>query len=334
MPGATPNRTDSGPSRDALLPPPKEKLLSGFVIAVLVHLGLIIAIAFAINWKVSEPEGVEAELWAANPTQAAPRAATPPPAPTPVPPTPPKPPPPPEPAPVPKVQPPAPTPPAPTPKVDPQIAIEKERQRKEEQRKQEEQEREAQAKALAEKRKQEQAKAAEAKAQAEAKAEAEAKAKAKAAAEAEAKREAAEKQAKLEAQRKQADAKAAAALEAQRKANLARMMAQAGGTGAPTSTGTAAHSAGPSSSYAGRVIARVRPNIIFPDEIRGDPTAEVAVKAAPDGTIISRVVTKSSGVPAWDDAVLRALDRTAVLPADVDGRVPPALVITFHAKNF
>ncbi len=105
------------------------------------------------------------------------------------------------------------------------------------------------------------------------------------------------------------------------------------GTGSPSSTGTAARDAGPSAGYAGRIVARVKPNIIFTDEIAGNPAAEVELRMAPDGTIVSRRVVKSSGVAAWDDAVLRAIDRTAVLPRDVDGRVPSPIVIVFRPRD-
>jgi colicin import membrane protein len=53
------------------------------------------------------------------------------------------------------------------------------------------------------------------------------------------------------------------------------------------------------------------------------------VRAAADGTIIGARLIKSSGDKAWDDAVLRALDRTEVLPRDVDGRVPSPITIGF-----
>ena len=36
---------------------------------------------------------------------------------------------------------------------------------------------------------------------------------------------------------------------------------------------------------------------------------------------------------AWDDAVLRALDKTETLPRDVDGRVPPSLTIGFRPQD-
>ena len=64
-----------------------------------------------------------------------------------------------------------------------------------------------------------------------------------------------------------------------------------------------------------------------------NPAAEVEVRAAPDGTIIARKLLKSSGVKSWDDAVLKAIDKTEVLPRDVDGRVPAVMVITFRPKT-
>jgi colicin import membrane protein len=118
-----------------------------------------------------------------------------------------------------------------------------------------------------------------------------------------------------------------------REDNLRRMMAEAGGTGEPSSTGSAARDAGPSAGYAGRIKARIRPNIVLLDSIAGNPVAEVEVRVAPDGHIIGRRLLKSSGVPEWDESVLRAVDRTEVLPRDTDGRVPPTIIITFRPQD-
>ena len=81
------------------------------------------------------------------------------------------------------------------------------------------------------------------------------------------------------------------------------------------------------------MAAKVRPNIVYPDTVAGNPRAEVEVRAAPDGTITSVRVIKSSGNPAWDEAVVRALHKTETLPRDTDGRVPPSLVIGFRPKD-
>ncbi|HSH91976.1 MAG TPA: cell envelope integrity protein TolA, partial [Ramlibacter sp.] len=152
--------------------------------------------------------------------------------------------------------------------------------------------------------------------------------------------EKAEKKAAEEKRRKEELAKASKSKQQEervaqlRKENLARMMkGLEGGTGAPDAGGTAARSSGPSASYGGRVQARVRPNIVFTDDVAGNPAAEVEVRAGPDGTIRSRRIMKSSGVKSWDEAVLRALDKTEVLPPDVDGKVPPHLVIQFKPKS-
>jgi colicin import membrane protein len=76
-------------------------------------------------------------------------------------------------------------------------------------------------------------------------------------------------------------------------------------------------------------VARIRPNILLTENVRGKPAAVVEVRAAPGGSILSRRLLTSSGNKDWDDAVLRAIDRTAELPRDVDGRVPPVIAITF-----
>jgi colicin import membrane protein len=56
----------------------------------------------------------------------------------------------------------------------------------------------------------------------------------------------------------------------------------------------------------------------------------VEVRTGPDGAIVSRKVIKSSGNKAWDEAVLKALDKTESLPRDADGRIPSPLVIGFR----
>ncbi|MCX7241362.1 MAG: cell envelope integrity protein TolA [Burkholderiales bacterium] len=140
---------------------------------------------------------------------------------------------------------------------------------------------------------------------------------------------------KLQEQKTQ-DAKVAAdakRLEELRQQNIKRMAGLAAGTGDANSSGTAAQSSGPSPSYGGRIRARIKPNITFTDSTNSNPTAEVEVRTSPDGTIISRKLTKSSGLKSWDDAVLNAIDKTEVLPKDVDGRAPPTLIISFRPRD-
>jgi colicin import membrane protein len=130
-------------------------------------------------------------------------------------------------------------------------------------------------------------------------------------------------------------------LEELRQQNLKRMAGLAAnpsngapsGNGDARSTGTAAQSSGPSAGYGGKIRARIKPNITFTDTIAGNPTAEIEVRTSPDGTIISRKLTQTSGVKSWDEAVLNAIDKTEVLPRDTDGRVPSSLVISFRPRD-
>jgi colicin import membrane protein len=155
----------------------------------------------------------------------------------------------------------------------------------------------------------------------------EAKAKAKAAAQAKLETK------KLEAQKEQQTKKQAAAEAKQRKENLDRMNAQLGATGAADAKGSAQKASGPSASYGGKVRAKVKPNIVFTEDVAGNPVAEVEVRTTLDGTITSQRLVKSSGNKAWDDAVIKAIIRTESLPRDVDGRVPTPMIIEFRPKD-
>ena len=137
-------------------------------------------------------------------------------------------------------------------------------------------------------------------------------------------------EAKKQLQQKQANA---AAQEAQRQQNIARAMGLAGATGGETAKGTAQKSSGPSASYGGKVRAKVKPNIVFTEDIAGNPSAEVEVRTALDGSIMSQRLVKSSGNKAWDDAVVKAIIRTETMPRDVDGRVPTPMILEFRPKD-
>ena len=129
--------------------------------------------------------------------------------------------------------------------------------------------------------------------------------------------------------KEQADAKR---LAADREKNLQHLRDLAG-KGAPNAPGDAERSSGPSSSYAGRIAARIKPNIVFTDVTSGNPAALVEIRVAPDGTIVGKRLLESSGVRSWDDAVLRAIDKTEVLPRDTDGRVVPRFQIRFRPRD-
>ena len=280
-------------ARDAFLPRAPAGLGRGLLLALVAHALLIVALSLGVNWHASPPEGVEAELWAAVPQIAAPRAAEPEPPP----------PPPPSAKPV-----PTPEPVKPVVKEEPvpdaQIAIEKAK-RLEDKRKKELAEQTA-ADKLAKQRKAEQAD------------------------------KLAEQKRKDEADKAKADLatkKQDAALAKAREAQMQRIASLAGATGDANATGTALQNAGPSASYLGRLKGRIRPNVSFPDTLPGNPKVEIDVRLAPDGRIMSSRIVKGSGVPEWDSAVLRAIERTEVLPRDEYGKVPPALIIEYQLRE-
>jgi colicin import membrane protein len=95
-------------------------------------------------------------------------------------------------------------------------------------------------------------------------------------------REKAEKDKREKAERERREQEQIAKL---RDEQLKRIQGQAGATGAPQSTGTAQREAGPSANYAGKIVARVRPNIVLTETVPPTLHAEVEVRIAPDGTI-------------------------------------------------
>jgi colicin import membrane protein len=290
-----------------LAPPRNGRWLGPLGLALFAHGLLVIALTLGVQWENDgEPVTVEAELWSRTPQQAAPRAVEPPPPPPPAPA--------PTPAPAPKPTPaptPAPPPPGPT---QAEIATAQAKKKAEAEKK----EREEEARKVAAEKKAAEKVAAEKKAAAE-----------KAANEK-------ERQQKLAAEKREQERKEAAEekrLAQIREDQIKRMMGQAGATGGPQSTGTAQQSSGPTPGYAGRVAARIKPNVVFTDVAPGNPRAEVEVRASPDGTITSRRLVKSSGNPDWDEAVLRAIDRTVTLPKDTNGTVPSPLVIGLRPQD-
>lgn len=272
---------------------------AGAVLALLAHAVLIAGLALGVHWRTKPSEVVmSAELWSAVPEVAAPKAVEPPP-------TPPQPQPKPEPKPR-VVEPPKPDPRIEQQRIDAQIALEKAEKKK----KQEEQEREEKLKA--EKLKAEKLKAEKLK---------EEKLKEDTLKEEKTKKELAAKKAEEER------------LAKQREENLARIRGLAGASGPATSTGQSTRDAAPSASYAGRILARIKPNIVITGDVPDSAETTVEVKCAPDGKITGRRIVKSTGNALYEEAVLRAIDKAEVLPRDVDGRIPGTMTLVFKRKE-
>lgn len=287
--------------RAAFAPPPTPGLIRALLLALAAHGLLLLLLTAGVQWHREVTVVAEAEIWSAVPEFAAP-PLPPPDTPEPVAETPP-----------PRV---VETPPTPA----PDIALERERERKRKE-------------LLAQQEKAEQLKKQKLEQEKLAKEKLEKEKLAKAKAE----KERLEKE-KLAKAKPQVDPKAAAAeakkLEEMRLQNLKRMAGLAGNTN-PNATGSAATASGPSAGYAGRIAARIKPNIVFTeiDSVSGNPMAEVEVRSTSDGTILSRRLVKSSGVKAFDEAVLRAIDKTEMLPRDVDGKVPTMMTLGFRPRD-
>ena len=306
-------------------PPPPPGTGRSLGLALLVHFLLMVALTAGIQWKQDNSLSVEAELWAAIPMAAAPKLVEVEPPPPPAPPPP---------APKEVVKP----PPAPTSNVDADIALAKrKKQLEEEQKKQEALEAERLKRELLKKEEEKKAKLKEKELkEKEQKAIKEKELKEKEKKEKERKeKELKDKEAKKLQEQKDAKPSPADAkkIEALRQENMKRIAGMAGATGDENATGTAQRAAGPSDSYGGRIRARIKPNITFTEDVASNASADVEVRCAPDGTIVGKKLIKSSGNAAWDNAVLKAIDKTEILPRDIDGRIHSPLVISFRPKD-
>ncbi|HET8871139.1 MAG TPA: energy transducer TonB, partial [Aquabacterium sp.] len=115
-------------------------------------------------------------------------------------------------------------------------------------------------------------------------------------------------------------------LAAQRRANLDRLMRNL--------AQDQVAAAGLSESYTGRLVARIRPNIVFSQSGSTNFKVLVRVECSKDGKITRSTILAPSGSDRWDDAVLRALDRTQVLPTNENKIVPCPFDFVFNSQDF
>jgi len=323
-------------SSDYPFEPPRERgMWRSLALALVMHGLLLVLLLHGIDWQNSTPAGAEAELWTPDETvdQVQPTPAPPPPQQAVTP------------------------PPQPD---DAEIALQQAKQRQaEEQRLADiaEQERQKQLqKEAADRLEQERAaqakldqqKADQLKAELQKKAEQQQ----KALSEQQLKDQQLKDQQTKEQQAKDADKKAAdeaqkakQAAAAQAKAKLdqsrqARLNALKGMAGtSPSGDGLAAAGSGSgsggngSAGYADKVRHKVLPNVTFPGSTDGNPEAVVTVNCAPDGTVLDAHISKPSSNPAWDSAVLNAVQASSPMPRDKDGTAPRSFTITFKPKS-
>lgn len=222
---------------------------------LVVHVGLLAALIFGVQWKRAQPEAFEVELWSARPT---PAVQAPPPAAKPVPPPEPKP----EPKPLPKVTPPPPR--------QPDIAVKDDKKKPEPKKPEPRPEPK--------------------------KPETKPEAKPEPKPPADPFKDMLERE---EKQRKanQSAARQAAAAEAEQRASASKRAL---------------------ADYSSKVAAKIRGNIVLPPGIAGNPEAIIEINMLFTGEVLGVRVRRSSGNPALDDAVVRAIHKSSPLPKPDD----------------
>jgi colicin import membrane protein len=74
------------------------------------------------------------------------------------------------------------------------------------------------------------------------------------------------------------------------------------------------------------ISAKVRGNTRLPDNLTGNPEVRCLVKLLPTGEVLSVRVTQSSGNVAYDEAVVRAIEKSSPLPLPNDRDARAAFV--------
>jgi colicin import membrane protein len=264
----------------------RERTISG-ALALGMHLLFLVLLVVGVSWQQKRPDSaVFVELWSELPPTPRPKAEPPPP------PEPPKQAPRPEPRPEPKPE----LKPLPKPDIALKEKLEKERRRKEMEARQfeEEKKREETKKRAEEKKREEARKLAEEKKREEAK--------------------------KLAEQKKlEEDKKRAAALK-QKKEDEARLRQEQEEALRKIQEREAAQAAARSrlDAYSRLVGDRIKRYIVLPPSIQGNPEAQFEVVQIPGGEILSVRLKRSSGNPAYDAAVERAIHKAQPLPPPPD----------------
>ncbi len=118
-----------------------------------------------------------------------------------------------------------------------------------------------------------------------------------------------------------------------RNEEMRRIAGGSGGSGsAPKSTGNNRLDPG----YARMIGTKIRSNTSFviPDSLDENSPVEYAIELLPDGTLRTRPrKLKSSSLSGFDDAVLRAIEKSVPFPPDRSGKVPSSFVLIHKPKG-
>jgi len=87
-------------------------------------------------------------------------------------------------------------------------------------------------------------------------------------------------------------------------------------------------------SYAAKLSSIVKTNTSYTGTALGNPQVEYSISLLPDGSLRGAIrKIKSSGDLAFDEAVARAIERSAPFPKDKSGQVPANFTLTQKMKE-
>ena len=113
-----------------------------------------------------------------------------------------------------------------------------------------------------------------------------------------------EERRRVEEERRRADEERRRVDEARRKAEANRVARELASTARNRALG----------EYVNAIQRKVRQNWILPQDLQGNPEAVFEVVQLPTGDVIRVTIAKSSGIPAYDEAVHRAILMSSPLP--------------------
>jgi TonB family protein len=90
------------------------------------------------------------------------------------------------------------------------------------------------------------------------------------------------------------------------------------------------------SVYKLKLVNRIRSRLMYAGDIsriEGNPQGSVRVEQLPTGEVVSAEIVKSSGIPDYDAAVVKAVYMSSPLPKASDGSVRKTLVVDFFIKE-
>lgn len=85
--------------------------------------------------------------------------------------------------------------------------------------------------------------------------------------------------------------------------------------------------------YQNEIKAKIRSNTRVPENLKGNPQVKFEIRLLPTGEVIGVKQTQSSGVPAWDDAVERAIQKSSPLPLPTEKDARAKFVPSFVSSH-